>query len=198
MSYGQAMSRIIAGSRKGHRLVIPTGDATRPTSDRVREAAFGVLASELGRAGDPSAMLAGLAFLDLFAGSGAVALEAASRGAARVVAVEHDRRAAEVIRRNVSVTGLPVKVVAAKVERYLAGESVGFDVCWLDPPYKLSNQAVGGILERLAQAWLTPRAVVVVERASRGETFEWPARLGDRWERRYGETTLHFATEGGG
>jgi len=191
------MSRIIAGSRKGHRLVTPTGDATRPTSDRVREAAFGVLASELGRAGDPAAMLAGLTFLDLFAGSGAVALEAASRGAAKVVAVEQDHRAAEVIRRNASVTGLPVKVVCAKVEKYLAGEPAGFDVCWLDPPYKLSNEAVSGVLERLAQTWLRPRAVVVVERSSRGDGFEWPPRLGDRWERRYGETTLHFATEGG-
>jgi len=198
MSYGQAMSRIIAGSRKGHRLVTPTGDATRPTSDRVREAAFGVLASELERAGDPASMLVGLAFLDLFAGSGAVALEAASRGAAPVVAVEHDRRVADVIRRNASTTALPVKVVAAGVEKYLAGVGTDFDICWLDPPYKLSNEAVSRILQRLADAWLTPRAVVVVERSSRGDTFEWPTRLGDRWERRYGETTLHFATEGGG
>lgn len=115
------MSRIIAGSHKGHRLATPPGEATRPTSDRVREAVFGMLASELGRAGDPSVMLAGCGFLDLYAGSGAVALEAASRGADRVVAVEHDRRAAEVIRRNVRETGLAVRVVPSSVEKYLAG-----------------------------------------------------------------------------
>ncbi|MFT4295341.1 MAG: RsmD family RNA methyltransferase [Micropruina sp.] len=192
------MSRIIAGSRKGHRLATPPGDGTRPTSDRVREAAFGALASELGRSGDAAAMLAGRSFLDLYAGSGAVALEAASRGAASVVAVEQDRRAAEVIRRNVRDTGLAVRVVAAGVEKYLAGPPSPFDLCWLDPPYRLPNQAVEAVLRRLAEGWLASASVVVVERASRGERFAWPDRLGDRWERRYGETTLFFATEGDG
>jgi 16S rRNA (guanine966-N2)-methyltransferase len=192
------MSRIIAGSRKGHRLLTPGGDGTRPTSDRVREAAFGVLASELGRAGDAAAMLDGLAFVDLYAGSGAVALEAASRGASSVVAVEQDRRAAEVIRRNVRDTGLGVRVVAASVEKYLGTTPTAFDVCWLDPPYRLANTAVEAVLARLAQGWLAPGAIVVVERARRGDPFAWPEVLGDRWERRYGETTLFLATEGGG
>lgn len=198
MSYGQAMSRIIAGSRKGQRLATPSGDSTRPTSDRVREAAFGVLASELGRAGDPTSLLSGLSFLDLYAGSGAVALEAASRGAAPVVAVEHERRAAEVIRRNVRDTRLRVTVVTASVEKYLAGERTVFDLCWLDPPYRVTNAAVAAVLQRLDDGWLAPQAVVVVERPSRSDAFAWPDRLGDRWQRRYGETTLHFATEGGG
>ena len=192
------MSRIIAGSRKGHRLHTPPGDGTRPTSDRVREAAFGVLASELGHAGDAAETLAGRAFLDLYAGSGAVALEAASRGAASAVAVENDRRAAEVIRRNVRETGLGVRVVATSAEKYLAGAPTAFDVCWLDPPYRLANAAVEAVLARLTDGWLASGAIVVVERARRSEPFAWPDRLGDRWERRYGETTLFLATEGGG
>ncbi|MFT3861542.1 RsmD family RNA methyltransferase [Micropruina sp.] len=190
------MSRIIAGSRKGHRLHTPAGDATRPTSDRVREAAFGVLASELGRVGDPAVMLSGQGFLDLYAGSGAVALEAASRGAASVVAVESDRRAAEVIRRNVADTRLGVRVVNTSVERYLAGAPSEFALCWLDPPYTVPGTTVAGVVERLADHWLTTGGIVVVERSSRGGEFEWPARLGDRWHRRYGETTLYFAMEG--
>lgn len=194
----KSMSRIIAGSRKGHRLVTPAGNGTRPTSDRVREAAFGLLASEFGRAGDPAAMLSGRGFLDLYAGSGAVALEAASRGAAPVVAVENERRAADVIRRNVDQTGLEVRVVATTVEKYLAGTPTQFSLCWLDPPYAVSGQTVATVVARLAQTWLEPGGIVVVERPQRDGQFEWPARLGDRWERRYGETTLFLATEGDG
>lgn len=190
------MSRVIAGSRKGHRLVTPAGDITRPTSDRVREAAFGVLASELGRVGDPESMLTGLAFLDLYAGSGAVALEAASRGAASVVAVEQDRRALEAIRRNLKETGLGVRVVGGSVEKFLAGTPTPVDLAWLDPPYKVPGATVAGIVQRLTEGWLTPDAVVVVERASRRGEFDWPDVLGDRWERRYGETTLYFGTKG--
>ncbi|MFT3970506.1 MAG: 16S rRNA (guanine(966)-N(2))-methyltransferase RsmD [Micropruina sp.] len=191
------MSRIIAGSRKGHRLHTPPGDGTRPTSDRVREAAFGVLASELGRAGDAAEQLSGCAFLDLYAGSGAVALEAMSRGANSVVAVENDRRAAEVIRRNARETGLAVRVIGTSAEKYLAGPPQQFQICWLDPPYRLANTAVEAVLTRLADGWLAPAAIVVVERARRDQPFAWPERLGDRWERRYGETTLFLATEGG-
>lgn len=191
------MSRIIAGSRKGHRLHTPPGDGTRPTSDRVREAAFGVLASELGRAGDAAEQLSGCSFLDLYAGSGAVGLEAASRGAHSVVAVEQDRRAVDVIRRNIRETGLGVRAVAASVERYLAGPPTPFDICWLDPPYRLPNTTIETVLTHLLDGWLAPGALVVVERARRDQPFAWPDRLGDRWERRYGETTLFLATEGG-
>lgn len=190
------MSRVIAGSRRGHRLLAPPGDLTRPTSDRVREAAFGVLASELGRVGEPESMLAGLAFLDLYAGSGAVALEAASRGAAPVVAVEQDRRALQAIRRNVGETGLAVRVVGGSVEKYLAGTPSPVDLAWLDPPYRVPGETVAAVVQQLTEGWLTDRAVVVVERSSRRGEFDWPARLGDRWDRRYGETTLYFAKEG--
>lgn len=189
------MARIIAGSRKGRRLLTPSGATTRPTSDRVREAAFGVLASELGRVGDAAVMLGGLGFLDLYAGSGAVALEAASRGATPVVAVEKDRRAAQVIRRNVSDSGLAVQVVGGSVEKYLDGEPRPFTVAWLDPPYAVADARVGAVLHRLADGWLAPDALVVVERSARGAALPWPERLGDRWERRYGETVLYFARE---
>ncbi|MEZ5090518.1 MAG: RsmD family RNA methyltransferase [Micropruina sp.] len=192
------MSRIIAGSHKGHRLATPPGEATRPTSDRVREAVFGMLASELGRAGSPSVMLAGCGFLDLYAGSGAVALEAASRGADRVVAVEHDRRAAEVNPPQRQETGLAVRVVPSSVEKYLAGPPQPFDICWLDPPYAFPGGTVDAALARIAADWLTDDGIVIVERSRRAEGPQWPGRLGDRWQRRYGETTLHCAREGDG
>lgn len=190
------MSRIIAGSHKGRRLATPSGDATRPTSDRVREAVFSVLASELGRAGDASQALAGCGFLDLYAGSGAVAFEAASRGASPVLAVESDRRAVQVIRRNIAETGLPVRARALTVEKFLVGPPSPFTICWLDPPYAVTPEAVETVLAQLADGWLAPGAIVAVERSSRSEPVRWPARLGERWERRYGETTVHFATEG--
>ncbi|MFZ0530391.1 MAG: RsmD family RNA methyltransferase, partial [Propionicimonas sp.] len=95
------MTRIIAGEKKGHRLRTPAHSATRPTTDRVREAAFSLIADWAGTAGEPGArMLAGLSFLDLFAGSGAVALEAASRGARPVLAVESDPATARLARGN--------------------------------------------------------------------------------------------------
>ena len=106
-------------------------------------------------------MLSGHGFLDLYAGSGAVALEAASRGAAPVVAVESDRRAAEVIRRNAAETKLGVRVVPVTVEKYLGGEPQQFELCWLDPPYAVPGQTVSSVVDRLAQGWLAPGGIVV-------------------------------------
>src|SRR6187200_3360511 len=93
---GAHMSRIIAGSRRGRRIAMPPGDRTRPTSDRVREALFSAIAAWAGRAAEPvEQSLAGLAFCDLYAGSGAVGLEAASRGAYPVLLIERDLRTAQ-------------------------------------------------------------------------------------------------------
>jgi len=105
-------------------------------------------------------------------------------------------RETDVIRRNVRETGLNVTVAAVGVEKFMAGEPVAFDVCWLDPPYAVPNHTVENVVARLAEQWLASGAIVVVERAGRGEPFAWPERLGEHWERRYGETTLFFATEG--
>ena len=115
------MTRIIGGSHRGHRLSMPKGDRTRPTTDRVREALFSALASWCGDpTGPPDQALAGVAFLDLYAGSGAVGLEAASRGAGPVVLVESDRRTALVASGNAKALGLAVSVRATKVETVIA------------------------------------------------------------------------------
>ena len=121
------MTRIIAGAARGRRLKTPHGTATRPTSDRVREALFSALESELGT-------LVGTRFLDLFAGSGAVGLEAKSRGADEVVLVEHDRATAAMIRSNAAELGFDgVTVLPTKVERLAAGLTRGpFDVVYAD------------------------------------------------------------------
>lgn len=189
------MPRIIAGRAGGRPLRAPVGDLTRPTSDRVREALFSALSSWLGTTEEPvDAQLAGIAFLDLFAGSGAVGLEAASRGAGPVVLVDDDRQAAETIRRNVAESGLAAKFQHSSVETFLAGQQAQcFDIVWLDPPYRFQTAALDKILARVAEHWLAPDGLIVAERAKRDAAPTWPASASDSWERRYGETVLYFA-----
>jgi 16S rRNA (guanine966-N2)-methyltransferase len=191
------VSRIVAGRRGGHRLVMPSHDRTRPTSDRVRESAFNLIADWAGTAGEPAdSQLDRFSFLDLFAGSGAVALEAASRGASPVVAVERDASTASLARRNAEALDLGVRVVTAGVEAFLgAREPQQFDVVWLDPPYALTSDAIArvGVLA-LDGGWLAEDGLLVAERATRDAAPMWPPALQRRWSRRYGETTLHFAT----
>ncbi|MGC4151761.1 MAG: RsmD family RNA methyltransferase [Propionicimonas sp.] len=190
------MSRVIAGTAKGRRLAMPAHRETRPTTDRVREAAFSLLADWAGTVGEPAeAELAGLSFLDLYAGSGAVALEAASRGASPVWAVERDRGTAGVAERNVAQTGLPVKVVTRPVSGFLSGAPQRFDIVWADPPYDLPDSELNLVLAALAD-WLAPRGLVVVERAKRSDHPLWPPVMEDSWKRDYGETALHFAMRG--
>src|SRR3954469_9188441 len=120
------MSRIIGGVAGGRRLSMPKGQATRPTSDRVREGLFSSLGGDL----------SGRSFLDLYAGSGAVGLEAASRGAAPVVLVERDDKAVRAARDNVAAIGLPDVVARADdVTRFLREPALPCDVVFLDPPY---------------------------------------------------------------
>lgn len=189
------MSRIIAGSRRGRRLATPPGDRTRPTTDRVREALFSAIASWAGTAGGRAEeSLAGLAFLDLYAGSGAVGLEAASRGAAQVLLVESDRRTARVINDNARDLDLAVQVRAGRVEDVIAVPPPGaYDVVFADPPYEVSSAVLSGQLATLLDlGWLTDDALVIVERSSRTEELTWPEDPADVWQRNYGETTLHF------
>ncbi|MDN5570132.1 MAG: RsmD family RNA methyltransferase [Propionibacteriaceae bacterium] len=190
------MSRIIAGRAGGRRLATPAHARTRPTSDRVRESAFNLIADWAGTAGEPvDSMLDRFSFLDLYAGTAAVALEAASRGAGPVVAVERDKATAQLARGNARATGLEVAVVAASVDAYLAGEPRPFDVVWFDPPYDVANDALSPQITRLMEGWLAGDGLVIVERSSRDEPFAWPDALGHRWHRRYGETTLYLATK---
>lgn len=189
------VTRIIAGTCKGHRLRTPATSATRPTTDRVREAAFSVIADWAGTGGEPSTeMLAGLSFLDLYAGSAAVALEAASRGAEPVLAVESVAAVSALAKGNAQATGLKVKMVTAKVEKWLATPaSQPFDVVWADPPYAVENAEVERVVSLLEQSWLAPDGLLVLERSSRDEPPQLPVALTRTWLRRYGETILYFA-----
>lgn len=182
------MTRIIAGAAGGRRLQVPKGATTRPTSDRVREALFSLL--------EARGAVRGATVLDLFAGSGALGLEAASRGAADVVLVDSSRQATEAARANVAALGMPrVGVVLANVQRHLEGRAWRrVDLTFLDPPYAFGEEPLGQVLETLAAGWLAPGALVVVERSSRGPEPRWPAGLTRQIVRRYGETTVWLAT----
>ena len=182
------MTRIIGGTAGGRRIRTPTGDATRPTSDRVREALFSSLEATLGS-------LTGLRFLDLYAGSGAIGLEARSRGAGVVTCVEQDRRTAALIRDNVATLGFTgVDVVAASVARTLAQPPrAPYDVVFADPPYPLPAADVDADLRALCDhGWLADGAVVVVERGRRGDPPAWPDGVSGDREKKYGETVLWY------
>jgi 16S rRNA (guanine966-N2)-methyltransferase len=181
------VTRIIAGLAGGRRLVVPPR-GTRPTSDRVREALFSALENDPG--------LHGAAVLDLCAGSGALGLEALSRGAAHALFVESDRRTASVLRRNIADLGLPGAVVrVAPAAAVVAGPAdAAFDVVLVDPPYDVPAAEVAGWLAAAeAHGWLADDATVVVERSGREGAFPWPEGLRGVRERRYGDTTLHVA-----
>jgi 16S rRNA (guanine966-N2)-methyltransferase len=182
------VTRIISGRVGGLRLQTPAGSGTRPTSDRVREALFSRL--------EHLDVLDGAAVLDLYAGSGALGLEAASRGASTVLLVESDRAAAVVARRNAALTGIPgITVRAATVERTLStAPPTAFDLVFIDPPYDIGEEVLEAVLIALVQqGWLSADALLVVERSSRSPEPRWPAGLEAEGERRYGETRIWFA-----
>jgi len=172
--------RIIAGTRKGHRIQAPKGSDTRPTGDRVREAAFNLIGP-----------VDGADVLDLFAGSGAMGLEALSRGAARVTFVESDRAACRAIDANLEKLRLTgARVVQQDAARALALEAQAgrrYDLVLVDPPYA-ALAAVLPALDRHLPALLTPDGLAVVESSSREEP-ELPS-LAKRTSRRYGAARL--------
>ena len=188
------MPRVIAGQAGGRRLAVPVGRDTRPTSDRAREGLFATISSIAGP-------LDGARVLDLYAGSGAVGLEALSRGAGHVLLVEQGGRAVRVIKENISSIGLPGAVlVTDRVERVLARGPDGdrYDVVFADPPYALADAAVERVLVLLAgTGWLAPGALVVVERATRSGPVSWPDGFVPDRERRYGEATFWYALAAG-
>lgn len=179
------MTRIIAGSLGGRRIETPKGDGTRPTSDRVREALFSSLESELG--GFDS-----IRVLDLFAGTGALGLEALSRGATDAVFVESDARAAAVISRNISALGLVNgRVARTTAARYLPSAPEGAcGLVFIDPPYAMETSVVAELVTALLPA-LAPEALIVVERSTR-DPFTWPAGVEGVRHKKYGETTLWY------
>jgi 16S rRNA (guanine966-N2)-methyltransferase len=183
------MTRVIAGTAGGRRLAVPAGRDTRPTSDRAREGLFATLLAIRGQ-------LDGLSVLDLYAGSGALGLEALSRGAGRVCLVEADPRAVRVIRANVAALGLDgAQVRPGRVEAVLAKGPDGppFDVVVADPPYAMPGEAVTAMLSALTQrGWLAGGALLAVERSTRSGPVVWPeGYAGDR-SRRYGEATFWY------
>lgn len=177
------VTRVIAGTARGRRLQVPDGSVTRPTSDRAREGMFSSLLSLLD--------VEDARVLDLYAGSGALGLEALSRGAASATMVEDAPAAVRVLQANAAAVGLPgAHVVAVPVERFLAGApEPRYDLALLDPPYELD---VAAVLEALVP-WLAPEAVVVVERRRRGPDVLWPGGLRAVRERKYGEAMLWYA-----
>ncbi|SES15352.1 16S rRNA (guanine966-N2)-methyltransferase [Streptomyces sp. yr375] len=184
------MTRVIAGTAGGRRLAVPPGNGTRPTSDRAREGLFSTWQSLLG--GGP---LAGERVLDLYAGSGAVGLEALSRGAGHTLLVEADARAARTIRENVKTLGLPgAEVRAGKAHQVIqTPPPTPYDLVFLDPPYAVSDDDLREILLTLrAGGWLTAEALVTVERSTRGGEFHWPAGFEGLRARRYGEGTFWY------
>jgi 16S rRNA (guanine966-N2)-methyltransferase len=176
--------RIIAGRHRGRRIAAPAGLAVRPTSDRAREAIFGILEHA-------SPGLRGARFLDLFAGSGAAALEAVSRGAVEALCVDQAADAVAAIRANIATLGEAdrVSVLRADVNR-LGRASHPFDIAFLDPPYGsgLATPAIAGIA---AGGWLTPAALVVAEIAAR-DRFEPSPGWKVEDDRRYGAARFLF------
>ena len=186
------MTRIIGGRAGGRRLHTPPGEGTRPTSDRVREALFSAIEAWAGT-------WEGLRVLDLYAGSGALGLEAWSRGAAHVTLVEQERRAAAVITRNArdlgAQLGAEIDVRVRSVRAVLAApppDGERYDLVVSDPPYPLPDADLAEDLAAVARGWLAPDALVVVERGRRSPEPAWPAGLAGWRSRRYGETTLWY------
>jgi 16S rRNA (guanine966-N2)-methyltransferase len=180
--------RIIAGTYRGRRLAVPSGRETRPTSDRVREALFSILEARAGKGG---AAPAGARVLDLFAGSGALGLEALSRGASSAVFVDSSKPAVEVVRVNLAALGLNAPVhhcEAPAALRDAAMRGDAYDLVFLDPPYRPASGLAAQLREALP-AVLAPRARVVAESDRRA-----PLALGlvVSDERRYGDTLIRI------
>ncbi|MFT4298879.1 MAG: 16S rRNA (guanine(966)-N(2))-methyltransferase RsmD [Aeromicrobium sp.] len=181
------MTRVIAGQFKGRRLKTPPGDGTRPTSDRVRESLFASLTSVFGG-------LDGLRVLDLFAGSGALGIEALSRGAAHADLVDSDRAAVRTIRANLADLGIAAaRVHPVTARRFVATEPAEpYDLIVLDPPYALATEEVTALVAVLAESrWCAEDGLIVVERSTR-DGFVWPAGVDARAKRAYGETSLWY------
>ncbi|HWI08132.1 MAG TPA: 16S rRNA (guanine(966)-N(2))-methyltransferase RsmD [Solirubrobacteraceae bacterium] len=173
--------RVVAGTHRGRRLVAPPGAATRPTSDRVREALFSIL----------GASVHGARVLDAFAGSGALGIEALSRGAATAVFVDRSPRAVAAVKENLATLGIEADVVHAEARAWLRTASRradAYDLVFLDPPYRRAGELGRELSEGLA-AVLAPGARVVTE-SDRRDPLELHLPLLD--ERRYGDTVIRI------
>ncbi|MFF9014535.1 16S rRNA (guanine(966)-N(2))-methyltransferase RsmD [Streptomyces sp. NPDC014870] len=183
------MTRVIAGTAGGRRLAVPPGNGTRPTSDRAREGLFSTWEALLGT-------LTGTRVADLYAGSGAVGLEALSRGASHALLVEADQRAARTVRENIRALALPgAELRTGRAEQIVTGPAPAepYDLLFLDPPYAVSDDDLREILLTLRSGgWIAEDAVVTVERSTRGGEFGWPDGFEPLRSRRYGEGTFWY------
>jgi 16S rRNA (guanine966-N2)-methyltransferase len=171
--------RIVAGQWRGRPIVAPAGSATRPTSDRVREALFSMLVSRIGGFEE-------LHVADLFAGSGALGLEALSRGAAHCTFVEHDRRAVEALRANIARLGVGARAdVRAQSAEHVPPPARLCDILLMDPPY---GSGLAQIALDRAAAWLAPGGWASVE--TDGAPLRVPAPLEAMAERRFGKARI--------
>jgi 16S rRNA (guanine966-N2)-methyltransferase len=181
------VTRIIGGVAGGRRIAVPPR-GTRPTTDRVRESLFNVVTARLD--------LTGLSVLDLYAGSGALGLEALSRGAASALFVESDRRAATVLERNIATLGLPGATLRrGQVATVLAGGAVApVELVLADPPYEVDAAEVRAVISLLtAHGWAHAETLAIVERPKAGAPLSWPPGW-EPWESRvYGDTRLELA-----
>jgi 16S rRNA (guanine966-N2)-methyltransferase len=181
--------RVIAGALRGRRLVAPEGDAVRPTKDVVKEAVFSAL--------DARGAIVGASVLDLYAGTGALAIEALSRGAERAVLVERDRAALAALTQNVEHLDLGARAIVVRLDvtRFGGGRPPGeapFDLVFVDPPYETGDDAVAASVGALAApGWLGAGAVVVVERPARAG-IAVPEGFRACWERTFGDTLVFF------
>lgn len=179
------MTRLVAGSAKGRTLKIPPR-LTRPTSSRVREAIFSHL--------EAGGVIDGARVADIFAGSGALGLEALSRGGAQGVFIDNGPGVAKIIRKNAAVCGFATQVQVLPLGATAGLEQLrqDFDLAFLDPPYDYSNQKLATILEVLTTR-LAANATVVLERAKRLSQTQWPANLECYSEKVYGDTVVQYA-----
>jgi len=181
------MTRIIGGVAGGRRIAVPPR-GTRPTTDRVRESLFNIISARRD--------LSGLAVLDLYAGSGALGLEALSRGAASALFVESDSRTTSIIARNIEALGLPGATLrrGAVATVLAAGAGSPVDVVLADPPYEVEAAEVEAALAALAEhGWVRSGTVAVLERAAGGAPLTWPAGWTIWPPRVYGDTRLELA-----
>ncbi|HUH67830.1 MAG TPA: 16S rRNA (guanine(966)-N(2))-methyltransferase RsmD [Mycobacterium sp.] len=181
------MTRIIGGVARGRRIAVPPR-GTRPTTDRVRESLFNIVTARR--------ELTGLAVLDLYAGSGALGLEALSRGAASALIVESEQRSAAVIARNIEalrLTGATLRRGAVSAV-LAAGTASPVDLVLADPPYDIEAAEVDAVLAALTtHGWVHEGTVAVVERAATSAPLTWPAGWSLWPERVYGDTRLELA-----